>query len=319
MRDLWKKTDSTVGDDRIFISFSGGRSSAVMTKLLHERYRASNEIIILFANTGCEHEETLKFVDECDRRFGWGVVWLEAVTNQQAGVGVRSKRVDFESASRTGEPFEDSIKKYGIYNATNQQCTKNLKVYPLNDYLKQQGWKTAGNRDFFTAVGIRADEMDRVSQAALQNNKYFYPLVDIGIRKRDVALEIKKWGFDLCIPNDAHGNCVWCWKKSLRKLMTVAKEDSTAFDFPAKMEARYGSHRADQSHGASDDGKMVFFRNYQSANDIVRLSETERFTLHTDDPYDHGISAGLFDGDGVIDDLDVGGGCGDGCEIGADE
>ena len=315
--DLWKKTDDTVKNSRISISFSGGRSSAVMTKLIHERYSASNEVIILFANTGCEHEATLDFVEKCSKRFGWGVVWLEAVIDPEHGVGVKHKQVDYASAARNGEPFEAAIKKYGIYNSTNPSCTSRLKVDVFHKYLNSIGWATGVKRSHYTAIGIRADEMDRVSSKH-KEYKFFYPLVDLGIRKRDVALEINKWGFDLGIPNDAYGNCVWCWKKTLRKLLTLAKEDKSVFDFPAKMEKKYSGVKA-HAKAAAGDGKRYFFREHRSTDEIIRLSETEDFTPYTDDAYEHGKAPGLFDGVGVIDDLDIGGGCGDGCEIGADE
>ena len=96
---------------KLAISFSGGRTSAVMTKLCVEKFSDTHDIAITFANTGCEHENTLKFVDQCDKHFGWGVVWVEAVINQEKGIGPKHRIVDYETASRYGEPFEDAIKK----------------------------------------------------------------------------------------------------------------------------------------------------------------------------------------------------------------
>ena len=58
---------------RLAISFSGGLSSAVMTKLCIERYTGDYEISIIFVNTGCEHEATLNFVHICEVYFGWAV------------------------------------------------------------------------------------------------------------------------------------------------------------------------------------------------------------------------------------------------------
>ena len=63
---------------KLAISFSGGRTSAVMTKLCVEKFKDTHDIAIIFANTGCEHENTLDFVNKCDKHFGWGVVWIEA-------------------------------------------------------------------------------------------------------------------------------------------------------------------------------------------------------------------------------------------------
>ena len=47
---------------RLAISFSGGRSSAVMAKLCIDRYRDTHDILVAFVNTGQEMEDTLRFV-----------------------------------------------------------------------------------------------------------------------------------------------------------------------------------------------------------------------------------------------------------------
>ncbi len=66
--------------DKLAISFSGGRTSAVMTKILLDKF-PEKEIIITFANTGLEHPDTLRFVKDCDENiFNNKVVWIEGVT-----------------------------------------------------------------------------------------------------------------------------------------------------------------------------------------------------------------------------------------------
>ena len=52
---------------RLFISFSGGRTSAYMARRLLRDRPADTEIVTVFANTGQEDERTLEFVDRCDR------------------------------------------------------------------------------------------------------------------------------------------------------------------------------------------------------------------------------------------------------------
>jgi predicted phosphoadenosine phosphosulfate sulfurtransferase len=49
----------------ILLSFSGGRTSAFMAKLIFELPKYKNfKKLVVFANTGKEKEETLKFVNE---------------------------------------------------------------------------------------------------------------------------------------------------------------------------------------------------------------------------------------------------------------
>jgi 3'-phosphoadenosine 5'-phosphosulfate sulfotransferase (PAPS reductase)/FAD synthetase len=45
--------------DRIFISFSGGKTSAYMAKRIIQEYKDKADIVTVFANTGQEHEKTL--------------------------------------------------------------------------------------------------------------------------------------------------------------------------------------------------------------------------------------------------------------------
>jgi len=289
---------------RLAISFSGGRSSAVMLWLCLRKYAETHDILITFANTGCEDDRTLEFVDAVDRHLAGGrVVWIEGVTNGK-GVGPTAKVVDYETASRNGEPFEAAIQKHGVFCKTHPQCTSRLKEEPMISYRRSVGW---GPGSYDTAIGIRADEIDRCSSKA-KEKRFIYPLVEHGLTKRDVNKYMAQFEWDLKLPNDAWGNCVWCWKKSKRKLMTVAKAEPERFDFPARMEQEYGHI----NKGTQPPTKpRVFFRENQSAADIIHDANTQKFRLYRDDQFEQGM---LFD-----NDLDIGSGCGESCEIGADE
>jgi len=103
---------------RLSVSFSGGKTSAVMTKYIIDRRDQLDydEICITFANTGCEHPATLQFVHDCESHWGWDVNWMEAKITLGKRIGPRPKTVDFESASQDGKPFRDYIEKHGIPN-----------------------------------------------------------------------------------------------------------------------------------------------------------------------------------------------------------
>lgn len=265
-------------------------------------YEPKRIVKVLFANTGCEHEETLKFIKRCDKEFKFNVIWLEAVVQPRLGAGITFKRVDYETASRNGEPFEKVIAKYGIPNSASPSCTRDTKLAPMRSYLRYLKWSP---KMYSTAVGIRADEMDRVSLKKMQNDGYFYPCVDAGITKDDIREWWSTQSFNLNIP-EHHGNCVWCWKKTNRKLLTIAKHNPEFLAFPFAMEEKYPFAGPDR-RPFGERPPRTFFRGGCSAKQILEMSK-QSFDEYVDDkfiPFD--------------EDMDVGGACGDSCEIGADE
>ena len=263
-----------------------------------------DEVVVCFMNTGCEHEETLRFVDRCDQHFGWNVVWLEAVVHHGERKGSTHRVVNFETASREGEPFEEYVKKYGLPNRVDPSCTRELKENAFRSFV-------GGFQSVTTAIGIRADEADRISAKAAER-RVIYPMITWGMTKRAVGTAMRGWPFDLGIPGDHYGNCVWCWKKSLRKHLTLMKESPEVFDFPAKLERLYGDKTPDYAK-ADEDGITRMFRGHRTTEDLRRLAEETDFEPYRDDPADHGAALPQLDW------LDVAGGCGESCEVFADE
>lgn len=248
---------------KLLISFSGGRTSAYMTYKIIENYKNNFEIKVVFANTGQEHENTLRFVQQCDEYFGFETTWVETVVHE-GRKGSTHKIVDFLSASRDGKPYEDVIKKYGIPNQSYPHCTRELKLAPIHHYVKSIGWNS---KEYITAIGIRSDETRRVSKNAAVNN-FVYPLVDwMPTTKTEINEWWSKQPFNLDI-QEHQGNCVWCWKKSYSKLIRVARENPEFFDFPARMEQNYGHCGKNNT-----DVKRVFFREYTSAEKLLELSK----------------------------------------------
>lgn len=274
-----------------------------MTKLLLEKYRATHDICVTFANTGQEHETTLQFINQCDKQLGFPTVWLEAVVDPEKGNGIRHKIVSFETASRNGEPFEAYIAKYGIPNMGSPQCTTRLKENVMDSYRRSIGWKF---KSFDTAIGIRSDEAHRKS-ARSDEYRFIYPLLEWGWTKEMVIQEVRTWPFDLLLPGEHYGNCIWCWKKSLRKHLTLAKNSPEVFDFPECMENKYGAFKVSNAT-KSPDGRRLFFRGHRSVADIKRLAL---------EPFNEFHDKHIKQED---DPLDYGAGCGEGsCEIGSDE
>lgn len=263
-----------------------------------------NEVAVVFANTGQENEQTLEFVRNCDERLGFGTVWIEAVQypGQRKRPGFRI--IDFNTADRNGVRFEEFIAKYGIPNYKFKDCTRSLKRYPIQAYARQVlGWA-----DYTLAIGIRADEMDRVSTS--DERSLFYPFATVHpVTKPGVNIWWQAQNFRLELKG-YQGNCKWCWKKSLRKHLTILSEHPEHYDFPQRMEKTYGlqgpEFRKDTSNYPLPDGyHRVFFRGNVSTLDLRQIYEERKdsFKPAEDD-------ADVYD-----ETLDIGSGCEESCEV----
>lgn len=245
---------------RLRVSFSGGRTSAFMSAWLKANKSDEYEMQFVFANSTCEHPDTLRFADAVDRHFGLNLTWVEAVVHP----GRRScthKVVTYETASRNGEVFEAVVAKYGLPNQTFKLCTRELKTNPMSSYARSIGWATGS---YETAIGIRADERRRVRREAAERERLVYPLVDmVPTTKDDVLTFFEDFEWDLKIP-EHDGNCRWCYKKSDKKLHRVSVESPQVFEFPMRLDRLY------RNTGPNNvPGPRKMFRGYRDTSELL--------------------------------------------------
>lgn len=252
-------------DKLLVCTFSGGRTSAFMAQFLncYPKYKEYDKLFI-FANTGKEHEETLEFVNKCDKEWKLNIVWVEAKVTCKKGIATTYNIVDYKTAARNGEPFIDMLESYPMPNTFASNCTRELKDRPITKYVK-----TLGYREIITAMGIRADEAHRRSNLALKNN-VIYPLID------DIKVDnkfIRTWwdaqSFDLKL-KDYQGNCDLCFKKSLRKRLTLIKENPNIADWWLKTEQKY----------STESIPRYDLRTNKSIEEIIKLSKEPFKTVH---------------------------------------
>lgn len=292
---------------KLIISYSGGRTSAFMTKWLIENKCNDYEMIVVFANTGKEREETLEFVNKTDIEFGFNVVWVEAVTNPINGNGVSAKIVNYETASRNGEPFEAMIAKHGMPSVASPHCTRELKASCIKAYARQIGWKK-----YYTAIGIRVDEIDRVSPDSVKK-KFLYPLVsDIPTTKNDINKFWSGQSFDLRLKT-YEGNCDLCFKKSFRKLMTIVSETPEIVKWWADMEQKYKDFiPVTKAHNQLLKPPIHCFRKNKSIHEIVEMANH---------PFEYAVDESQYKPEyrqmSIFDviELDASNGCSESCEV----
>jgi 3'-phosphoadenosine 5'-phosphosulfate sulfotransferase (PAPS reductase)/FAD synthetase len=221
-------------DSPTCISFSGGRTSAYMLwRVLMANSGLPDEAVVAFANTGKEAPETLEFVKACQDAWDVPITWVEY------GRGV----VDFDSASRNGEPFAALIaKKSYLPNPVARFCTADLKVTPINAHLKAR-WD-----DCDTMVGVRADEPRRVAK---MRGRLLTPLADAGVTQRDVQQFWSKQPFDLGLKFrdgvTALGNCDLCFLKGAHQIASLIADKPERAVWWAAQEQQVGAvFRADR-------------------------------------------------------------------------
>jgi hypothetical protein len=270
----------------LLISFSGGETSAYMAQWLkyHAHEHGFDNLVFVFANTGLENEQTLNFAKRCDDKWNLNLHWIETVVHHEDKKGSTYKIVDYYSAARNGEPFEEMIKKYGIPNQAFPHCTRETKQVPIHKFAKD--WFKG--EKYWTAIGIRVDEIDRVN-AKRKQNRLIYPLAELAMRpmtKQKINFWWKQQDFRLELKG-YQGNCVTCWKKGDKKLYTIANENQSAFEFMDRMEREYP---LDPRTG----GKQMFFRNGRTAQDILREAKNFNEEIRND-AIDFNIQTDLFE------------------------
>lgn len=258
------------------ISFSGGRTSAYMLRMILDAHggRLPDDVHVCFANTGKEREETLRFVHDCATHWNVRVRWLEWRTRLvSVPIEDRFEEVGFNSASRSGEPFEGLITTKGYTpNAVTRFCTSELKVRVMKYFMQSLGYKNWSN-----VVGLRHDEQHRVARSRKPNKEAWtnsLPLDDAKVSNRDVRAFWFAQPFDLQ-PLPFEGNCDGCFLKARPKLWEIERTKPGTLDWWARMEIV---------------GKGRFVTEYS-------YEELQRDVRNQPDMF----AGGLFDGDPEMD------------------
>lgn len=237
----------------LLVSFSGGETSAYMAHYLWNNFQSEYNMVFVFANTGDEEEETYKFIHRFEQSFNIKIHWIEAKVNEQ-GVSSSYIEKDYYNASRDREPFENVIAKYGIPNQNFPHCNREMKLNPIHSFCKYY----FKGEDYYTAIGIRYDEIDRISKHR-KKNKIIYPLIEFNqMTKAHVSAWWDNQEFRLNLKS-YQTNCRTCWKKSYAVLAQIYKENPNYFEFNQRMEEMYG------------EDKYVFFRGGLSTIDLIEL------------------------------------------------
>lgn len=213
------------------ISYSSGRTSAYLlwrTLQAHGGVLPANVHAVL-ANTGKERNESLDFAHECGERWGVDITWVEYDPTTEP----RFRVVSYETASRKGEPFEALIRKKSFLpNPVMRFCTIELKIRPMRDFMRAQGYE-----HWDCAIGFRADEPHRIAKGKTNREQWenTFPLAEAGVTLADIRAFWKQQPFDLQL-EEWEGNCDLCFLKGRQKKVRIAQDRPDLVPWWAEME-----------------------------------------------------------------------------------
>jgi len=268
-------------NDNIICAVSAGYTSVMMAIKMKEWYPNCN-IVNVFVNPSKEDVRSINFIEQCDHYYKLNMVYLEAVINHDKGIGTGYSVRDINNPDGlhiNGEIFEQGIRKYGIPSRVNKWCTRELKLIPLEKY----GNYLFGINNWSLALGIRTDEIDRVSENYKTNN-IFYPPFENGV---DSRLRNKFWSEQpIQLKLKAYeGNCDLCFEKSKRKRMTIAVEKPNKLIWWDKMEKKYSLvpiEGKEQYNKMVLNGGAFFGRLNESIQDLIEDAK-KPFSKATDE------------------------------------
>lgn len=178
-------------------NFSGGKTSAYMVI----KYWQPGDLVI-FCDTGREHEKTYKFINDFEFYEKIPVIKI--------------------SWKNSLNPFRDFLihDKFRLPYRLKRSCTEELKVITLKRYLK-----SIGIIKFYNYIGFRYDEPKRVKLRKQPFKKVLdkFPLYD---DKIDVLMINEYWkskSYTLEIPKIL-GKCTLCFMKGQNAILAILRE-----------------------------------------------------------------------------------------------
>lgn len=255
------------------VSFSGGRTSAYLCKIMIEKFGKSN-VDFIYMDTGAEHPKTYEFIRKVNDHFGLELVCLRGDFNQELGKGHTYKVVSIDDIGPDLKPYTELVKKYGTPSISGKWCTSRMKEETHDKYCDD----VYGKGNYETWIGIRADEPKRVlgtylgvkwasrdltpyqlsitlqhielkqvvcgisdiyeemrERFLMLRGKNLRYMAEITEAEKDDVLDF--WAgqsFDLGI-DEWLGNCVFCFKKSNLKLAAAQRDEPEMYEEWLKM------------------------------------------------------------------------------------
>lgn len=201
------------------ISFSGGRTSAYLCKLIKDY---NIPVKFVYMDTGAEHPKTYDFIRNVNNFLNLDLICLRGRFNTPLGKGNNFEIVTPDSLKWDLSIWGEMMQKYSTPYFKGEFCTDRMKTGIFKKWQKQ----TFGNYPP-VILGIRADEPKRLNtkNPDVIHMAYLFPDVE----KQDVLEWWEDQDFNLDIP-EYLGNCLFCIKKNPKKVALAIKAEPEMYE-----------------------------------------------------------------------------------------
>lgn len=199
------------------LSYGGGVQTVALAILAAEG-KVVRPDVVLFADTGGEREATYEY----NRQMA---VWLTARGLEFAVCAAPESLSDALAAHKAVIPFYGS--EGGMLPRV---CTERWKIRVLRRALRERGATSAD-----MMLGISRDEVHRVKDAFVKWCRNVFPLIDLGLTRRDCERVIERAG----LPMPPKSACVYCPHRSAAGWKMLARDDPEGFAKAVEVERTF--------------------------------------------------------------------------------
>jgi len=203
---------------RVVCWFSCGVTSAVATKLSIEKYSGVYPIVVAYCDTGSEHPDNVRFLNDCQEWFGVDITILK-------------------------NPKYNDI--YDVFNSTRFMSSRFGARCSLE--LKKMVREEFEDIEYDLQIfGFDSKESKRAA-SFIKNNPLViteFPLIDAGLSKEECLIYLQSFGIDLPVMYKMgykNNNCIGCVKGAVGYWNKIRKDFPDIFEKTAQIEDYLGA------------------------------------------------------------------------------